>query len=92
MIPSSPKQIAEEGERIYRERYQAKFESLYLGKFVALDIKTGEAFIGSTSTEALQEGQKKDPLGSFHLVKVGASGAFRVSFSNHNANLDWIFR
>src|ERR1044072_7060587 len=42
----SPAQIAECGQRIYDERYRKKYERRHWGKLVAINIDTGEAFVG----------------------------------------------
>lgn len=88
---SNPKAIAEAGEKIYREKYQAEFEEKYRGQFVAIDVLTGEAYRGDLPEEALEKGRKASPKRLFHLIRVGSAGAFRVSYSS-NAIHDWIFR
>jgi len=90
-VPSNPQAIADQGERIYAERYKAQFEAEHLGKFVAIDIKTGHATLGSTSDEALESAKKINPNGLFHLIRVGSPGAFRVSYTS-NGNNDWLYR
>lgn len=87
---SNPKAVAEAGERIYREKFQERFEAECLGKFVAIDVKTEEAYIGDSPEEALNEARQKAPTGIFHLIKVGSPGAFRVGHSN--AAPDWLFQ
>jgi len=88
---SSPKELAERGEKIYLEKYKAEFETRYPGKFVAIDVGTAKTYVADTPEEAVQQARKDSPKGFFHLIKVGATGAFRVSYTN-NAALDWIFR
>jgi hypothetical protein len=88
---SNPKAIAERGEAIYREKYKAAYEAEYLGKFVAIDVKSEHAYMGDSADEALELARKEAPTGLFHLMKIGSPGAFRVSYSS-NAKLDWIFR
>ena len=87
----NPKAIAETGEKIYREKYQKDFEAKHLGKFVAVDVGTEDTYLGETSEEALSAARHASPKGVFHLVRVGAPGAFRVSFSS-NASVDWFFQ
>jgi len=88
---SSPKAIAELGEKIYNERYKAQYEHDHQGRFVAIDVTTGASFIGDTPESVLEAAKEASPQGLFHLIQVGFSGAFRVSFTNH-AFVDWIFR
>jgi hypothetical protein len=41
------------GEAIYREMYQQDYEQNQPGKFVAINIRTKTATLGSTASEAL---------------------------------------
>lgn len=88
---SNPKALAERGEKIYQEKYKSAYESQYLGKFVAIDVTTERAYVADSPAAAAELARKDSPKGLFHLIKVGAAGAFKVSYTN-NAALDWIFR
>ena len=87
---SNPKQIAEKGEEIYK-RYQAAYEKEHPGKFVAIDVKSEKLYVGDTAVEALEKARADSPVGLFHLVRVGAAGAFRVSYTS-NDSVDCLFR
>jgi hypothetical protein len=91
MEMSNPKAIAELGEKIYSENYRSAYELEHPGKFVAIDVKTKQAFLGDTAEEALDAARNAAPNGVFHLIKVGATGAFRVSYTS-NGHLDWLLR
>lgn len=88
---TNPKAIAERGEEIYRARYKEQYEREHLGKFVAIDVETGKAYISETPEGALGTARADSANGLFHLIQVGFLGAFRVTRTNH-ASLDWIFR
>ena len=88
---SSPTEIAAEGERIYAEKYKQDYETKHPGKFVAIDVTSGEAYLAEFPEEAIQSAQAKSPTGLFHLIKIGAQGAFRVSYSATNARSNWLF-
>ena len=88
---NNPKLIAEHGERLYKENFQEKFETDYLGKFVAIDVTTEKAYVGDSPEEAYRAARKDSPQGIFHLIRVGSPGAYKVSYTS-NAALDWIFR
>lgn len=90
-IPSNPKAIAETGEKIYNEKYRAQYEADHPGKFVAINLRTETAAIGDTPEKALEEAHKSDATGIFHLIRVGSTGAFRVSYTSHDNN-DWLSR
>ncbi|MDX6444570.1 MAG: hypothetical protein QOH71_1644 [Blastocatellia bacterium] len=89
---SNPKVAAERGEKIYNEKYKTAFEAEHYGKFVAIDVMTDKAYVADSPEEAIELARKENPKGIFHLVKVGSTGAFRVSYTTSNANLDWLFQ
>jgi hypothetical protein len=88
---TDPRSLAHEGERIYAEKYKSQFEAQHNGEFAAVDVKSQQAFLGSTPEEALESARKEQPDGLFHLIKVGSAGAFRVSYTS-NASADWLFQ
>ena len=88
---SNPKVAAERGEKIYNEKYRTAFEAEHYGKFVVIDITTEQTYVADSPEAAIELARKSNPKGVFHLVKVGSTGAFRVSYSS-NANLDWLFQ
>jgi rhodanese-related sulfurtransferase len=86
---SNPKAVAEEGERIYREKYQADFEQKYRGWFVLIDVRTEKAYQAETAPAAVDIARKDAPDGVFHIIRVGEPGAFRVSYRS-SAEPDWV--
>lgn len=90
-MPDAPQAIAEKGERIYKNRFQKEYEEKYRGKFLAIDINSEQAFMAETPEEAIEKAQTANPSGPFHLIKIGASGVYRVGYSSE-AHGDWIFR
>ena len=91
-IPSqNPKQLAEKGEAIYRNKYQHEYELLHVGKYVAVDLGTEKAYVSDTPEGAVELLQKENPKGFFHLIKVGSSGVFKVGYSYHNER-DWLLQ
>ena len=88
---SNPKAAADLGEKIYHERYQQVYEQEHPGKFVAIDVRNGDAYLSDTPEGALDTAYTAAPAGVFHLIQVGHAGAFRVSYTQ-SPSLDWIFR
>ena len=88
---SSPKAVAERGEKIYEEKYKAAYETEHPGKFLAIDVTTEKAYLGDSAEAAINLARNDSPAGFVHLVKVGSAGAFRVSYTN-DTNVDWLFR
>jgi len=61
--------IAEEGQKIY-EGIKSKLVP-YKGKIAAIDIETGEYFVGDNVTEATDKALKKHPGKVFYAVRIG---------------------
>jgi hypothetical protein len=87
----SPSAIADLGQKIYTERYQAAFEENQRGKYVAINIRTADAIVGDTAEEALGNARTKFPDGLFHLVRVGFPSAFSGSSQKAYGGQDWVF-
>ena len=87
----NPKQLAEKGEAVYRNKYQADYERRHVGKYVAIDINTEKAFVADTPEAAVELLQKDNPDSYFHLIKVGSPGVFKVGYGVHNER-DWLFQ
>jgi hypothetical protein len=79
----APEEIAAKGERLYKERFQAQYELAHPGKFLAIDIMTEppQAYLANTPEAALEQAQKTNPKGFFHVVRIGAPGVYRVGYT-----------
>lgn len=89
---NNPKAIAEAGERIYREKFQAALEAEHLGEYAAINVGKESAFLGATPERAFELAREDDPQGIFHLVRVGYAGAFQLSYQyGRNGIQDWLF-
>lgn len=89
---TNPTEIVAAGEKFYAEKYKVEYEHKHSGKFVAIDVVSGDAYIADYPEDALRAGRQKSPTGLFHLIKIGSPGAFRVSsFSPANARSNWLF-
>jgi hypothetical protein len=85
---NSPEEIAEVGERIYAERYKADLERTAFGHYVAIDVLSGNGYIGEFPEQALEKARAEATNGVFHLIKIGSAGAFRVSFSSRKKDTE----
>ncbi len=93
MSLTDPSKIAQAAEKIYDERHREKLEKEHSGEFVVIDVKDQEIYLGEHPETALQEARKKAPYGVFHLIRIGAPGAFRVSHASRQASpWDWTLR
>lgn len=86
---SDPTTIIEAGLRVYEKLYRSEYEAKHPGQFVAVDVASEKAYVGTSPEEALTAARRDAPNGVFHLIKVGSPGAFRVSYSS-NAGPSWL--
>ena len=77
--PGSVAEFAQRAETLYAERHKEQLEREHPGRFVAIDLETGEAYLGDFSGEALQEARRAAPNGAFHLIRIGQPTAFSSS-------------
>lgn len=78
----SPDRIAEEGQRLYDANHKVTLEATHKGEYVAVDVLTGKAYLGKFPEQAIAEARQQAPNGVFHLIRIGAPGAFKVSFGS----------
>ncbi len=80
--PKTPSfdEIARRGEAIYTEKYRIELEKSSNGKFVAINISSGDATLADTGEDAIRLALEKDPTGLFHLVRVGHKAAFEAGW------------
>jgi hypothetical protein len=88
---NNPKAIAEAGERIYRERFRDELEPAHKGEFAVINVGKEKAFLGVTPEVAFEAARADDPRGVFHLIRIGFSGAFTISYQYRHGAQDWLF-
>jgi hypothetical protein len=88
---ANPQEIAQVGQRLYDEKYRAEYERVYPGQFAAIDVRSEKAFVAQEPEDAVKAAQTVAPDAVVHLIKIGSTGAFKVSYTS-NAGHDWIFR
>ena len=67
------------GDRIYSEKYQDEFEKKYWGQFAEINIETGKAYVGNTSSEARAKARADSQRGFLFLVRIGHASAYHLS-------------
>ncbi len=75
---TDPTKIAEAAEAIYDEKYREGYEADHNGEFVAIDVTDQKAYLGEHAEDALLHAREQAPHGVFHLMKVGATAAFKL--------------
>jgi hypothetical protein len=67
-------EIAEKGSKIYEE-IKSEYEPDDIGKFLAIEVASGEAYKADTSGEAVEIARRAHPDTVFYVVKIGHSAA-----------------
>ena len=74
---TDPHPIATKGETIYATRLKALLEPAHVGAYVAIEVDSGDYFLGHTLVEAGQKARTQYPDSVFHFIKVGSPVAQR---------------
>ena len=79
-----PEQVAEKGEKVYQEQLKKKLEPKFKGRFVAIEVNSGEYFMGDSLLQSLQKARAKYPDRLFHTIRIGYEGVFKMgSYAKH---------
>ena len=82
---SNPQEIAIKGNEIYKRKYRAEYERRYKGQFAAIDLLSEKAYLADFPEAALANAKNAAPESTFYLLRVGSSGAFKISRITHVA-------
>ena len=63
-------ELVEKGEEIYK-RIKDKLEPAHKGEIVAIEVKTGDYFLGKDMVEADEKAREKYPEEVFYFNKIG---------------------
>ncbi len=66
--------IASQGALIYEE-IKGKYDPAHHGEFLAIDIHTKKAYLGTTSAEAMVKARSSHPNTIFYVKKIGFDAA-----------------
>ena len=81
-----PAEIAQKGIQVY-QKISKQIEKDYSGDFVAIEVESGEYFLGQTQVEAIEKAKKHFPTKIFYLMKVGFPTV--VTFSGYQRPLSY---
>lgn len=68
-IPQT-EELAQKGQEIY-ERLKSELEPAKNGWYVAIEVTSGQYFLGETTEEALEEAKKVFPDKLFYVMRIG---------------------
>ena len=74
----SPEEICTRGQAIYDNRIKGLVDSAHKGKFVAIDVDTGEYEIDKRDLAACQHLVDGLPNAAIHVVRVGRPTPYRM--------------
>ena len=71
------KELCSKGEKIYA-KIKEKLEPTLNNKFVAIEVDSGDYFIGNDAIEATERAKKRYQDSTFFLVRIGHPAAFKT--------------
>ncbi len=71
-------EIAQRGQAFYEQQIRAKVDASNKGKFLVLDIETGEYEIDEDELEALKQAKAKHPDAALYMLRIGYATAYRL--------------
>lgn len=72
--------IAARGEEIYHQRLREKVESNHKGKFLTIDIETGNYEIDADEVVSSMRLLEKHPEAVLYCLRIGFPAAHRIGF------------
>ncbi|ETX00226.1 hypothetical protein [Candidatus Entotheonella palauensis] len=67
-----PDSLATQGETLYMQRIKAIVEPAHIGKYLAIEVESGDYFLGSTLVEAAIKARTAYPERHFYFIKIGS--------------------
>ncbi len=74
----SPEEVATRGEAVYEQQIRAKVEAENKGKFLVVDIETGEYEIDEDDLSATKRALAKRPEAVLYGLRIGHPTAYRL--------------
>jgi len=74
----TPEEVAARGEAIYQRDIRPHVESTCQGRFLVLDIESGQYEIDADDIAATKRARAKHPEGVLYGVRIGHSAAYRL--------------
>jgi len=71
-------EIVRRGQALYEQQIRAKMEASDKGRFLVLDIETGEYEIDVDERTALKRAKAKNPDAALYILRVGYATAYRL--------------
>ena len=73
--PPDIRKISKQGQRLF-EALDRELREQHCGKFIAIEVDSGEYFLGGTGVEASEKARVKHPGKIFFLGRIGYRAAY----------------
>ena len=73
-----PRELVDRGRAYYDEHLRASLEPQHTGKFLALDVESGDYEVDEDEMAAIHRAQAKHPESLFCVLRVGHRAAHRI--------------
>ena len=74
----SNNEIVRRGQALYEGRIRADLDPSWKGKFLVVDIETGDYEIDASEVDALRRAKARNPGAALYLLRVGYPTAYRL--------------
>ncbi len=74
----SAQEVARRGRELYGWRIRPEVEPEHEGRFLVLDVESGEYALADEELEAFDRARAKAPEGVLYLIRVGKPAAHRI--------------
>lgn len=71
-------EVARRGREIYERRLRSQVEPEHEGRFLVVDVESGEYALADDELEAFDRALEKKPDGVLYLLRVGHPAAHRI--------------
>ena len=75
---TADKDIARRGQAIYESRIRALVEAEHAGKFLVLDVNSGDYEIDVEDIAAMKRARVKHPKAMFYIARIGFPTAYNL--------------
>ncbi len=74
----SSTEIADRGQALYEREIRGSLDTDDQGKFLILDVETGDYEIDADEVAAVKRARAKRPYAPFYILRIGHSAAYRL--------------
>jgi hypothetical protein len=71
-------EVTRRGREIYERRIRSEVDPEHEGRFLAVDVESGEYALADNELEAFDRALEKKPEGVLYLLRVGRPAAHRI--------------